>query len=72
MFKCLCDTIILDDFKTALDKLSTGWLARNGMHTIGQHTVDFRSHPTFKDERAPPNADDNISFKYSVSAVHIE
>lgn len=39
MFKCLCDTIILDDFKSALDKLSTRWLARNGMleiHTIGQ------------------------------------
>ncbi|KAJ5990472.1 hypothetical protein N7522_010679 [Penicillium canescens] len=27
MFKCLCDTIILDDFKTALDKLSARWLA---------------------------------------------
>ncbi|KAJ5086208.1 hypothetical protein N7532_010979 [Penicillium argentinense] len=27
MFKCLCDTIILDDFKTALDNLSARWLA---------------------------------------------
>ena len=39
MFKCLCDTIILDDFKTALDKLSARWLARNGMRTIGQHSL---------------------------------
>jgi hypothetical protein len=37
MFKCLCDTIILDDFKTALDKLSARWLARQGFH--GAHTL---------------------------------
>ncbi|KAJ5210091.1 hypothetical protein N7491_009904 [Penicillium cf. griseofulvum] len=32
MFKCLCDTIILDDFKTALDKLRVKWLARQGIN----------------------------------------
>jgi hypothetical protein len=37
MFKCLCDTIILDDFKTALDKLSAKWLVRQGIH--GVHTL---------------------------------
>lgn len=40
MFKCLCDTVILDDFKTALDKLSARWLARQGIHefhTLGRH-----------------------------------
>ncbi|KAL2816021.1 hypothetical protein BDW59DRAFT_166561 [Aspergillus cavernicola] len=26
IFKCLCDTIILDDFKTALDRMRTRWL----------------------------------------------
>ncbi|KAL4770905.1 hypothetical protein BDW60DRAFT_208719 [Aspergillus nidulans var. acristatus] len=31
VFKCLCDMIILDDFKTALDKLSVRWLSRQGM-----------------------------------------
>jgi hypothetical protein len=37
MFKCLCDTVILDDFKTALDKLSAKWLVRQGIH--GVHTL---------------------------------
>ncbi|KAH8693065.1 hypothetical protein BGW36DRAFT_301741 [Talaromyces proteolyticus] len=35
VFKCLCDTVILDDFKTALDKLSARWLLRRGMHPLG-------------------------------------
>ncbi|KAB8274493.1 hypothetical protein BDV30DRAFT_209088 [Aspergillus minisclerotigenes] len=33
IFKCLCDTVILDDFKTALDRMRNYWLrkqARNG------------------------------------------
>jgi len=30
VFKCLCDTIILDDFKTALDRLRDYWLMKNG------------------------------------------
>jgi hypothetical protein len=39
MFKCLCDTIILDDFKTALDTLSARWMMRQGMqgvHSVGK------------------------------------
>ncbi|RJE20431.1 hypothetical protein PHISCL_07241 [Aspergillus sclerotialis] len=28
IFKCLCDTVILDDFKTALDRLRTHWLRK--------------------------------------------
>ncbi|KAJ5240412.1 uncharacterized protein N7469_002003 [Penicillium citrinum] len=38
MFKCLCDTIILDDFKTTLDRLSARWMMRQGMqgvHSLG-------------------------------------
>lgn len=40
MFKCLCDTIILDDFKTALDKLSARWMMRQGIqgvHSLGKY-----------------------------------
>jgi hypothetical protein len=69
MFKCLCDTIILDDFKTALDKLSVRWLARNGMN--GVH-IDLRNHPTFSEERGvqlEEGSDD--SPKPQISAVHI-
>ncbi|EED14769.1 conserved hypothetical protein [Talaromyces stipitatus ATCC 10500] len=28
IFKCLCDTVILDDFKTALDRMHNYWLRR--------------------------------------------
>lgn len=28
IFKCLCDTVILDDFKTALDRLRNYWLRK--------------------------------------------
>ncbi|RHZ45708.1 uncharacterized protein CDV56_102341 [Aspergillus thermomutatus] len=60
MFKCLCDTIILDDFKTALDKLSARWLLRHGMqdlHALVELTLpigrasDYGSNPTFTNER---------------------
>ncbi|KAK2765072.1 hypothetical protein FQN54_008771 [Arachnomyces sp. PD_36] len=29
VFKCLCDTVVLDDFKTALDRLRDYWLMKN-------------------------------------------
>ncbi|KAG2002725.1 hypothetical protein GB937_009597 [Aspergillus fischeri] len=61
MFKCLCDTIVLDDFKTALDKLSSRWLARQGMGEI--HILDFRDHPTFSDEPGARNNRDDVSLK---------
>ncbi|KAL4952026.1 hypothetical protein BDW69DRAFT_168656 [Aspergillus filifer] len=66
MFKCLCDTIILDDFKTALDKLSTRWLVQHGMHPI-----DPSIQPTFIDVRVPPRVHEKNPEKYSVSALHI-
>jgi hypothetical protein len=28
IFKCLCDTVILDDFKTALDRMRNYWLRK--------------------------------------------
>lgn len=28
IFKCLCDTVILDDFKTALDHLRVHWMRK--------------------------------------------
>ncbi|KAJ5650262.1 uncharacterized protein N7484_003985, partial [Penicillium longicatenatum] len=34
MFKCLCDTIILDDFKTSLDKLRAQWMMRQGIQVV--------------------------------------
>ncbi|KAK2767678.1 hypothetical protein FQN54_003836 [Arachnomyces sp. PD_36] len=34
VFKCLCDTVVLDDFKTALDKLRTRWFIENGLNTL--------------------------------------
>lgn len=43
MFKCLCDTIILDDFKTALDNLSSRWLARQGVQVLGKLRLNLPS-----------------------------
>ncbi|KAJ5105404.1 hypothetical protein NUU61_002751 [Penicillium alfredii] len=34
IFKCLCDTVILDDFKTALDGLRTYWLSKRATDQI--------------------------------------
>ncbi|EEP82029.1 conserved hypothetical protein [Uncinocarpus reesii 1704] len=31
VFKCLCDAVVLDDFKTALDRLRDYWLEKNGV-----------------------------------------
>ncbi|KMP01975.1 hypothetical protein CIRG_02114 [Coccidioides immitis RMSCC 2394] len=35
VFKCLCDAVVLDDFKTALDRLRDYWLAKNGVEVEG-------------------------------------
>jgi hypothetical protein len=44
IFKCLTDTIILDDFKTALDKLKDYKLQRLKSHTFSLGTDD-QAHP---------------------------
>ncbi|PGH33180.1 hypothetical protein GX50_04022 [[Emmonsia] crescens] len=44
VFKCLCDTVILDDFKTALDRLRDYWLLKNG-------AIDQLSYP--QDRQTP-------------------
>lgn len=35
VFKCLCDSIVLDDFKTALDRLMRHKMRREGFHASG-------------------------------------
>ncbi|KAK2753703.1 hypothetical protein FQN55_000066 [Onygenales sp. PD_40] len=43
VFKCLCDTVILDDFKTALDRLRDYWLMKNGaLDHLGSDTQQQR------------------------------
>ncbi|KAJ6095678.1 hypothetical protein N7486_006424 [Penicillium sp. IBT 16267x] len=34
IFKCLCDTVILDDFKTALDRMRSYWLRKQANDEI--------------------------------------
>jgi hypothetical protein len=34
IFKCLCDTVILDDFKTALDQMRAYWLRKQASGEI--------------------------------------
>ena len=39
VFKCLCDSIVLDDFKTALDRLMRHKMRREGFDSRGEHTA---------------------------------
>ncbi|KAL2813037.1 hypothetical protein BDW59DRAFT_178355 [Aspergillus cavernicola] len=53
IFKCLCDTIILDDFKTALDQLRARWLAQQGV--ANHFSLEYGNHPTFdREPRSSP------------------
>lgn len=49
IFKCLCDTVILDDFKTALDRMRQYWLRKqaqdSGLFLIGQSPGQVRVVP---------------------------
>lgn len=49
IFKCLCDTVILDDFKTALDRMRQYWLRKqaqnSGLFLIDQTPGQVRGMP---------------------------
>ncbi|KAL2870434.1 uncharacterized protein BJX67DRAFT_283465 [Aspergillus lucknowensis] len=57
IFKCLCDTVILDDFKTALDRMSAYWLQKqvrtggirlhgsSGPHRFSDNHLSDRDRP---------------------------
>jgi hypothetical protein len=59
VFKCLTDTIILDDFKTALDKLKDYKLQRMNSHTFSLGSDD--------QPRARPHAARNLTAPYNES-----
>ncbi|KAL4978674.1 hypothetical protein BDW66DRAFT_164414 [Aspergillus desertorum] len=57
IFKCLCDTVILDDFKTALDRMRDYWFqkqVRGGDIILhggdGQHRLDYPGRATDDDD----------------------
>ena len=50
IFKCLTDTVILDDFKTALDRLKTHKMSQLG--TIGAGAFELRDSDSTPDARA--------------------
>ncbi|GFF39665.1 hypothetical protein IFM61606_06956 [Aspergillus udagawae] len=43
IFKCLCDTVILDDFKTALDRMRAYWFRKRNMG--GEILLHTGEHP---------------------------
>ncbi|KAL2818480.1 hypothetical protein BDW59DRAFT_127206 [Aspergillus cavernicola] len=46
IFKCLCDTVILDDFKTALDRMRAYWFRKQVRHgDIFLHGSSGQRHP---------------------------
>jgi hypothetical protein len=49
IFKCLCDTVILDDFKTALDHMRTHWMRKkNGELFITPLTTPSNSPRVYR------------------------
>ncbi|KAF7179026.1 hypothetical protein CNMCM7691_007796 [Aspergillus felis] len=60
IFKCLCDTVILDDFKTALDRMRAYWFRKRNMggeillHT-GEH--HHQHHRMEGSDRRPTDED---------------
>ncbi|KAL4863626.1 hypothetical protein BDV12DRAFT_206328 [Aspergillus spectabilis] len=68
MFKCLCDTVILDDFKTALDRLRARWLAQQGL--VDRISLDYRNHPTFDREPRLSQACSIQSSKHPFTVEH--
>ncbi|PGH17297.1 hypothetical protein AJ79_01181 [Helicocarpus griseus UAMH5409] len=58
VFKCLCDAVILDDFKTALDRLRDYWLVKNGaMDQLGS----FEHRQSRRPRSGPREAHINLS-----------
>ncbi|KAI1909717.1 hypothetical protein LOZ39_004989 [Ophidiomyces ophidiicola] len=54
VFKCLCDAVVLDDFKTALDRLRDYWLEKNGVDDeSGHHRATSHSKRTSKSPGPP-------------------
>ncbi|KAI9923375.1 hypothetical protein MW887_009925, partial [Aspergillus wentii] len=45
VFKCLCDTIILDDFKSALDRIrGHWWQGRTQIHDLNEPRAGLANH----------------------------
>lgn len=61
VFKCLTDTIILDDFKTALDKLKQYKLQRLGSHTMSLGSEDHPGISTGRNATTPYNESRGIT-----------
>ncbi|KAJ5899591.1 hypothetical protein N7495_004335 [Penicillium taxi] len=63
VFKCLCDTVILDDFKTALNRIRNYWLRKQASGEI------LISHPL--SGRTPQQRDDGPSPDEDVEAAAV-
>jgi hypothetical protein len=80
IFKCLCDIVILDDFKTALDRIRAYWMSRIGPSTrrgggsLDAHTdlesgggIELPTRPKFSSTVFPSNPTPTPSPSYSYS-----
>lgn len=81
-FKCLTDTVILDDFKTALDKMheiklrqmvgtGTGVTAANLTHDDNDHDDDVRRRPRERNEAKEARPSPPLS-KPEPAAQHVD
>ncbi|KAA8652781.1 hypothetical protein EYZ11_003792 [Aspergillus tanneri] len=76
IFKCLCDTVILDDFKQALDRIRKHWIQ---MHLQQDETSLWNLRDTNVD--GPPVPQNNlpegasgihVTYGFTVSEPHVE
>lgn len=75
IFKCLCDTVILDDFKTALDHLRVHWMSKkNGQLFVTPVATPNSSPRAYRTRRDIETGDlPTISTKGSYAhAVHMD
>ena len=64
VFKCLTDSIILDDFKTALDRLMRHKLRREGLHSTDFDLDRFRTNGSLESPLSPNTADAYARWAY--------
>ncbi|KAJ5550560.1 hypothetical protein N7535_001497 [Penicillium sp. DV-2018c] len=70
IFKCLCDTVILDDFKTALDSLRMHWMRKaNGQLFVTPLTSPHNSPQRYR-VRGDVEAFDTISAATKSDSAH--
>ncbi|KAJ5349070.1 hypothetical protein MYU51_011873 [Penicillium brevicompactum] len=69
VFKCLCDAIVLDDFKTALDTMRRHWMQKKGNGIFGTPNTTPANSPRRYRIRGDIESAGSPGFAYSCTAT---